>query len=74
MVQPLSDRARFGPFELNVRSGELHCDGRTIVLTEQVFQVLVILIEHDGEIATREEIRNQLRSAPSGGANWFDMT
>jgi hypothetical protein len=33
---------------------------RTLVLQEQPFQVLRLLIERDGEVATREEIRKSL--------------
>jgi eukaryotic-like serine/threonine-protein kinase len=56
---------RFGTFELDLRSGELRPlepgDGmRTIVLQEQPFQVLRLLIERNGEVATREEIRKNL--------------
>ena len=56
MEQALSGRTRFGPFELGLWAGELHRDAHRVVLQEQVFQVLLILIERDGEIATREEI------------------
>jgi serine/threonine protein kinase len=52
--------ARFGPFELDLRAGELRTDGRSCLLPDQVFQVLLILIEHDGGIATREEIKKRL--------------
>jgi eukaryotic-like serine/threonine-protein kinase len=59
------NRVRFGTFELDLRSGELRPlepgDGmRTIVLQEQPFQVLRLLIERNGEVATREEIRKNL--------------
>src|SRR5277367_6598826 len=60
MEQALSGRARFGLFELDLRAGKLHRDVQTVVLPEQVFQVLLILIEHDGEIATRGEIQAKL--------------
>jgi eukaryotic-like serine/threonine-protein kinase len=65
MSLPLSNRVRFGAFELDLRSGELRPlepgNGvRTIVLQEQPFQVLRLLIERSGEVATREEIRKNL--------------
>ena len=58
-------RVRLGAFELDLRSGELRPlepeNGmRTIVLQEQPFQVLRLLIERTGEVATREEIRKSL--------------
>jgi eukaryotic-like serine/threonine-protein kinase len=63
LAQP--NRVRFGAFELDLRSGELRPlepeNGmRTIVLQEQPFQVLRLLIERNGEVATREEIRKSL--------------
>jgi eukaryotic-like serine/threonine-protein kinase len=51
---------RFGPFQLDRRAAELHHDGTTIKLPEQPFQVLCELIEHPGEIVTREELRQRL--------------
>src|SRR5579863_4560414 len=50
----------FGPFKLDLKAGELHEDGRTIRLQEQPFQVLRMLLEHSGEVVTREEIRRKL--------------
>ena len=65
MNLPEPSRVRFGAFELDLRSGELRPveagNGvRTIVLQEQPFQVLRLLIERNGEVATREEIRKNL--------------
>jgi eukaryotic-like serine/threonine-protein kinase len=50
----------FGPFKLDLKAGELHQDGRKIRLQEQPFQVLKMLLEHPGEVVTREEIRKKL--------------
>ena len=50
----------FGPFKLDLKAGELRQDGRTIRLQEQPFQVLKMLVEHPGEVVTREEIRKKL--------------
>jgi serine/threonine protein kinase/DNA-binding winged helix-turn-helix (wHTH) protein len=50
----------FGPFELNLRAGELHRNGETIRLQEQPFQVLKMLLERPGEVVSRDEIRNTL--------------
>ena len=51
---------RFGPFELDVRGGELHKDGRRIRLQEQPFQILRMLLESPGEVVSREAIRQRL--------------
>jgi eukaryotic-like serine/threonine-protein kinase len=60
MPPTLPDRVRFGAFELDLRAGELSGNGGTILLSEQPFQVLRMLVEHDGAIVTREEIRKKL--------------
>jgi DNA-binding winged helix-turn-helix (wHTH) protein len=51
---------RFGPFDLDLRSGELRKEGRRIRLQEQPFQILRMLLESPGEVVSREEIRNRL--------------
>lgn len=53
-------RLRFGLFELDLRAGELSKHGRRIRLQEQPFQVLVMLLEHPGEVVTREELQKKL--------------
>jgi DNA-binding winged helix-turn-helix (wHTH) protein len=53
-------RFRFGTYEADVRAGELLRDGSKIRLQEQPFQVLVALLEHAGEIITREDLRQRL--------------
>jgi serine/threonine-protein kinase len=52
--------ARFGPFELDIRAGELHKEGRRIRLQEQPFQVLLMLLESPSAVVSREEIRKRL--------------
>jgi Tol biopolymer transport system component/DNA-binding winged helix-turn-helix (wHTH) protein len=51
---------RFGSFLLDVRAAELHSNGTKIKLGEQPLQVLSALIEHPGEVVTREELRQRL--------------
>lgn len=60
MKDTLPVRVRFGVFELDLKSGELREGERRILLQEQPFKVLLMLIEHDREIATREEIKQKL--------------
>ena len=50
----------FGPFELDLRAGELRKGGRRIRLQEQPLQILRILLESPGEVVSREEIRKRL--------------
>ncbi len=60
-----STRLKLGSFELNLKTGEVcvlgeDSDGRKVLLQEQPFRVLRILIDCGGEIATREEIKRKL--------------
>jgi len=51
---------RFGVYEVDLRAGELHKHGVKVKLQEQPFQVLQILLEHPGEIVTREDLRQRI--------------
>ncbi len=51
---------QFGPFEVNVASGELLKNGRHIRLQEQPYRLLVALLENPGEVISREELRRRL--------------
>jgi len=63
-----AERVRFGEFELNLRTGELCSIGTAavgagsakVLLREQPFQILRILVERQGKIVTRQEIRQIL--------------
>jgi TolB-like protein/DNA-binding winged helix-turn-helix (wHTH) protein/lipoprotein NlpI len=64
----LPELVRFGTYELNVRTGELVSVGTAaveagsakVLLREQPFQILRILVERQGNIVTRQEIRQIL--------------
>src|SRR6266478_127019 len=64
----LVERVRFGTFELNVRTGELVSIGTEsvepesakVLLREQPFRILRILVERQGQMVTRQEIRQIL--------------
>src|SRR5271170_4542060 len=51
---------RFSVFELDLRAGELRKRGLKIRLQEQPFRVLATLVEHAGEVVTREELQKKL--------------
>src|SRR6202043_3995575 len=51
---------RFGVFEVDARAGELRKGGVKLKLQEQPFQLLCMLVEHTGEVVTREELRARL--------------
>ncbi len=55
-------RYRFGAFEADASTGELRRQGIRIRLNSQPFQVLLMLLEHPGEVLTREEISRALWS------------
>jgi TolB-like protein/DNA-binding winged helix-turn-helix (wHTH) protein/Tfp pilus assembly protein PilF len=57
---PSSQRISFERFEVDLRSGELWKSGHRIRLQAQPFQLLVLLLEHPGEVVTREEVCRQL--------------
>jgi len=51
---------RFGVFELDASSGELRRNGTGIKLREQPARILLLLLEHAGQMVTREELRQHL--------------
>src|SRR5262245_65784036 len=59
-TQPIQNIIRFGVFEVDLKAGELRKNGLKIKLQEQPFQVLVVLLEHPGEVVAREELREKL--------------
>jgi serine/threonine protein kinase/Flp pilus assembly protein TadD len=65
MKNTLPARVRFGAFELDLKAGELRlaaeAEGESrIVLPDQPFRLLVMLVEREGELVNREEIRKKL--------------
>jgi serine/threonine protein kinase len=63
MKQPVSGRVRMRDFELDLRTGEL-CSlvdpANKVLLREQPFQVLRLLVERQGKLVSREELRQNL--------------
>jgi TolB-like protein/Flp pilus assembly protein TadD len=55
-----SQTIRFGAFEFDLRARELRKQGAKIRLQEQPFQILAMLLEHPGEVVTREALRSRL--------------
>ena len=53
--------AHFGGFRLDLRAGELQDEsGKTARLSDQPLRILKILLEHPGEVVSREELRKCL--------------
>ena len=70
LAAPKAQILRFGPFELDVRAGELRKHGIRLRLREQPCQILLMLLEHPGEVVLRDEIR--LRLWPNNTIVEFD--
>src|SRR6516165_1211119 len=54
------DLVRFGPFELDLATADLHQNGGKIRLPEQQFRILEMLLCAQGNLVSREEIRKKL--------------
>lgn len=50
----------FGEFEADLRSRELRRGGEKVRLSGQPFEILALLLEHPGEVVTREELKTKL--------------
>src|ERR1700687_1727415 len=60
-VLPLSSRyVRFGPFQVDQQRQEVSRNGVRLKLQGKVYQVLLALIEKQGEVVTRDELRLRL--------------
>src|SRR5882762_7026508 len=57
---PKFQRITFDRFEVDLRSGELRKHGRRVRLQGQPFQLLALLLEHHGDVVTREEVCRKL--------------
>ncbi len=54
---PSAQIVRFGTFEADLQTGELRKNGHKVPLQGQPFQVFAILLEHSGNLVTREQLR-----------------
>jgi DNA-binding winged helix-turn-helix (wHTH) protein len=59
-IRPFSGKVRFGLFEADLQERQLRKSGYRVKLQEQAFQVLTMLLEHPGQVVTREELRQKL--------------
>lgn len=60
MKATIPPTASFGPYALDPRSGELRKFGVRVKLGEQPLQILLLLLEKQGEVVSREELRAKL--------------
>lgn len=59
-VAPSRGVIRFDAFEVDLRGGEVRKHGFRIRLQDQPFHVLQVLLDHPGELVTREELQRQI--------------
>ena len=57
---PTWTRIRFGAFEMDRTSGELRKLGLRIKLQEQPLRILILMLDHAGEVIAREQLREHL--------------
>jgi TolB-like protein/DNA-binding winged helix-turn-helix (wHTH) protein/Flp pilus assembly protein TadD len=67
----LTSVVRFGTYEVSLQSGELRKAGLRIRVQQQPMKLLEILLEHPGEVVTREELRSRVWPNESFGD--FDL-
>jgi Tol biopolymer transport system component/DNA-binding winged helix-turn-helix (wHTH) protein len=53
-------QVRFGEFALDLQTAELRHNDRKLTLQDQPFQVLAVLLEHAGQLVTRDELKQRL--------------
>src|SRR5580692_454782 len=51
---------QFGTYEVSLQSGEVRKAGLRIRVQQQPMKLLEILLEHPGEVVTREELRSRV--------------
>ena len=59
-ITPKPSVVQFGVLELDLKARELRKRGVKVKLQEQPFQVLSVLIEHAGQVVTKEELRQRI--------------
>jgi DNA-binding winged helix-turn-helix (wHTH) protein len=59
-THPTPGVVRFESFEVDVRAGEVRKNDHRIRVQDQPFRILRILLEHPGEVVTREDLQRQI--------------
>jgi TolB-like protein/DNA-binding winged helix-turn-helix (wHTH) protein len=60
VIKPTPTALQFGAFEVDLKAGELRKQGVKVKLQEQPFQVLANLLEHAGDVVTKEELQKRI--------------
>src|SRR5260370_37634901 len=59
-LEPAHQVVRFGPYEANFADGELRKHGTRLKIQSKPLSILQLLTKNQGEIVTREELRQAL--------------
>jgi DNA-binding winged helix-turn-helix (wHTH) protein len=59
-TENIARKLRFGPFEVDLHCGELRKQGLKIRIQPQPLKVLAMLVEHPGELVSRDDLRERL--------------
>lgn len=62
---------RFGVFEVDAANAELRRNGVKVKIREQSFRVLVYVLQHAGELVSREALRQVLWPADTSKSIYF---
>jgi len=55
-----ANRMQFGVFEADLQAGELRRSGTRVRLQSQPFKLLTVLLEHPGEVVSREALQREI--------------
>ena len=55
-----SGRIAFGPFEIDAAAGEILKHGVRLRLSGQPFRILLLLVNHAGEVISQERLKNEI--------------
>src|ERR1700739_272487 len=57
---PPNSVVRFGTYEVSLQSGEVRKAGLRVRVQQQPMKLLEVLLEHPGEVVTRDELRRRV--------------
>jgi Tol biopolymer transport system component/DNA-binding winged helix-turn-helix (wHTH) protein len=63
LPKPPPDAVRFADCHLDLQSGEIWKNGSRVLLPEQLFRILALLVRRHGEVVTRDDLRHELWAA-----------
>jgi DNA-binding winged helix-turn-helix (wHTH) protein len=62
MTDLIKSQLRFGPFTMDLATRELRKSGIRVKLSGQPFEILAALLEHPGQLVTRDQLRKRIWS------------